>query len=209
MLRLFAVFSAISATAVLALASPAGAAPTVTLQCGDVVTHSVKLAADVVCPDDTSPGLVVGDNGITIDLNGHTVRTAVSHSSQVGIDNSAGHNGVTIRNGTVMTFDTTILLSDASRNRITGVDALAFGTGISITGGRNNRIAGSDADSRGNGIEVSGSPGTEVVHNQLGPRRRPSQAGCGRPRYRAIRSPRSHCRASPRRCRRSGCSYHP
>jgi copper-binding protein NosD len=166
--RLLALLSAFSATAALALAAPAGAAPTATLQCGDVVTHSVKLASDVVCQDDTSPGLVVGENGITIDLNGHTVRTTVSHSSQVGIDNSAGHNGVTIRNGTVMTFDTTILLSGASRNRITGVNALAFGTGISITGGRDNRIKGSDADSRGNGIEVSGSPGTEVVHNQLG-----------------------------------------
>jgi len=168
MLRLFAIAAGFSAAAALTLAPSAGAAAPVTLQCGDVVTHSVKLAADVVCPDDTSPGLVVGENGITIDLNGHVVRTTVSGSTQIGIDNSAGHNGVTIRNGTVMTFDTTILLRDASRNRITGVGALAFGTGISVTGGGRNRISVSDADSRGNGIEVTGSPGTEVLHNQLG-----------------------------------------
>jgi hypothetical protein len=165
--KVLAVLSGLLAAAVLSFASPAGAAA-VTLHCGDVVTHSVKLAADVVCPDDSSPGLIVGENGITIDLNGHVVRTTVTRSTQPGIDNSAGHNGVTIRNGTVMTFDTTILLHDASRNRITGVDALAFGTGILVTGGARNRIAGSDADSRGNGIEVSGSPGTEVVHNHLG-----------------------------------------
>jgi parallel beta-helix repeat protein len=168
MLKKFAFLSSgCMAAAALALSAAGASAAPVTLQCGDVVTHSVKLAADVVCQDDSSPGLVVGENGITIDLNGHTVRTVVSHSSQIGIDNSAGHDGVTIRNGTVMTFDTTILLDGASRNQIRNVNALAFGTGISVTGGGRNRITGSDADSRGNGIEVSGSPGTEVVHNQL------------------------------------------
>lgn len=167
MLRTRALVASGSVAAALLLAAPAGAAP-VTLHCGDVVTHSVKLAADVTCPDDNSPGLVVGANGITIDLGGHVVRTSISHSTQIGIDNSAGHDGVTIRNGTVMTFDTTILLLGASRNRIKDVGAFAFGTGISVTGGSRNLIRGSDADSRGNGIEVSGSPRTTVLHNQLG-----------------------------------------
>ena len=42
-----------------------------TLQCGQTVTHSVKLNADLTdCPDN---GLVIGANDVTVDLNGHTI----------------------------------------------------------------------------------------------------------------------------------------
>lgn len=151
----------------LGIAAPASAAPPVTLNCGDVVTQSVTLAADVVCTDDTSPGLVVGADGITIDLGGHTVRTTVGHSSQIGIDNTAGHDHVTIRNGTVATFDTTIALTAASHNRVSRSVLLPFGTGVVIQGGRDDRVTDSSFGARGAGIDVESSPGVRIVGNTV------------------------------------------
>jgi hypothetical protein len=51
------------------LASPASAEDPI--ECGDTITHSVTLTADLgPCPGD---GLIVGADGITIDLGGHTL----------------------------------------------------------------------------------------------------------------------------------------
>jgi hypothetical protein len=75
------------------------------LGCGATVTQDVTLTADLLdCPGD---GLVVGAAGITVDLNGHTVSGRIisgGDPGQVGIDNSGGHDDVTIRNGTVRDF---------------------------------------------------------------------------------------------------------
>jgi hypothetical protein len=63
----------------------------------------------VNCPDN---GLVIGADGITLNLNGHTVDgDAVSDPScppgrgcDVGVDNLAGHSHVTIEGGTIRQF---------------------------------------------------------------------------------------------------------
>jgi parallel beta-helix repeat protein len=51
----------------LALAAPASAGH---VQCGDTLTQDTKLDADLNC---SGSGLVVGADGITLDLNGHTI----------------------------------------------------------------------------------------------------------------------------------------
>ncbi len=94
------------------------------VQCGDVITESIKLEADLTdCPDD---GLVVGADRITINLNGHEVSSAcvpnVDCAGKVGIDNSGGHDRVRIRNGTVDGFERTILLVGANRNTLAQLD---------------------------------------------------------------------------------------
>ncbi len=60
-----------SMTTLLLAASPAQAAPETPVACGEVVTGTVKLANDLVCPD--TDGLIVGSDNTVIDLNGHRI----------------------------------------------------------------------------------------------------------------------------------------
>lgn len=81
--------------------------------CGQVVTESVTLTGDVAgCLGD---GLVVGADGITIDLAGHSVTAAgpaLCDGGCIGIDNRAGHDGVQIVNGTVSGFGRGVVFDD-------------------------------------------------------------------------------------------------
>ncbi|WP_337062222.1 right-handed parallel beta-helix repeat-containing protein [Kineococcus sp. G2] len=80
------------------LAAPAVAAPprATTVECGAVLTSSVRLAADVVCPD--GDGVVLAADGIELNLNGHAL-VGPGDSSGVGVLVRA--EDVTIRNGTI------------------------------------------------------------------------------------------------------------
>ena len=172
----------------LALAVPAvaGAAPALAqpLHCGDTVTQDTTLTADLLdCPGD---GLIIGGPGITVDLGGHTVAapdTLTGDPAGVGIDNSAGHDGVTIRNGTVNYFrgggvhlvrvdnsqvldlemflpgEFGVLLETGSRNRFASntVNAAPVGLGI----------YGSAVASRGNVIEGNAAAGAQGANIAL------------------------------------------
>ena len=91
-------------------AGPAMAkSPLTTVHCGQTLTQSVKLANDLTnCP---APGLAIGADAITVDLNGHTIDGVVTQTDTCrvlpfgipGID-TGGHNGLTIKNGTVQQF---------------------------------------------------------------------------------------------------------
>ena len=112
------------------LSSSASAAATV--GCGAVVTTNVTLRADIVnCPGD---GLVVGANGIRIDLNGHEL-TGLKSAGSVGIRN-AGHNGVRIESskpfGSINEFDVGVLVTAASRNTISNVLTRAVNIGLRL-----------------------------------------------------------------------------
>jgi parallel beta-helix repeat protein len=132
------------------------------LRCGDTVTQDTTLTADLLdCPDD---GLVIGADGITVDLNGHTISGQIisgSNLQQVGIDNSAGHDDVTIRNGRVEFFyHGGIHLVGADRNRVEGVTLDLFHDfGILLEGGSGNRFTGNSVTRPGPvGIGVYGRP---------------------------------------------------
>jgi len=65
-----------SLTAMLLTAGPAQAQSETSggetpVACGQVVTGTIKVANDLVCPD--TDGLIVGDDNTVIDLNGHTI----------------------------------------------------------------------------------------------------------------------------------------
>ena len=94
--------------------------------CGQVVEGLVELNSDLNC---TGDGLIVGADGTTIRLNGHTIRGPGPDSSKVGI--SVGNqDGVTIEGpGTIEQFQAGILASGAR------------GTSISLATLRENQIA--------------------------------------------------------------------
>ena len=104
-----------------AMLVPASAqARTRQVSCGETITTSTTLAANVTnCPD---PGIVIGADDVTLDLNGHTVG---GNGTGVGIEDTAGHSGVTIEGGTVTGFDVGVVVADAGDTRVRAVSAQA------------------------------------------------------------------------------------
>ena len=86
--------------------------------CGQVVEGLVELNSDLNCSGD---GLIVGADGTTIRLNGHTIRGPGPDSSKVGI--SVGNeDGVRIEGtGTIEGFQAGILASGAKGTSITSM----------------------------------------------------------------------------------------
>jgi hypothetical protein len=137
------------------LALGAGPALAQPLSCGDTVTQDTSLSNDLL--DCHGDGLIIGADGITVDLNGHTISGQIISGGlpdQVGIDNR-GHDDVTIRNGTVTFFARggVHLAPDPNGNRVdrNRVDNLTmdFFGGFAILlegGGSGNRFTGNTVD---------------------------------------------------------------
>jgi hypothetical protein len=158
---------AIAVIAALASLSATDEAPAQQPRCGQVVTEDVRLEGALVCRD-TGAGLIVGADGVTIDLNGYGITQGIGFRGPgVGIDNGEGHDGVTVRNGRVGADGTAIRLIGASGNRLTDVSAGAGAQGMLIQGGSDNTIARS-AISSFNAIRVQGSDGIRIVRNSVG-----------------------------------------
>lgn len=68
--------------------------------CGDTVTASTTFTSNLTC---TGHGLIVGANNITIDGGSYTI-TGDASSSDYGINNSGGWDGVTIKNLNITNF---------------------------------------------------------------------------------------------------------
>lgn len=104
----------------LALAPGAQGAKAVHVNCGETITANTRLANDLTnCPGN---GIIIGADDITLDLNGHTIDgdgvpvegCPADESCDDGVVNSAsenghafnrpGHDGVTIKNGTIQQF---------------------------------------------------------------------------------------------------------
>jgi parallel beta-helix repeat protein len=119
------------------------------------------LKADLVnCSGD---GLVIGANGITIDLNHHRI-DGIGHGA--GVSNRAQHRRVTIRNGTIHGFDTGLYMPGTAYNRFSRIRlAHNDSAGILLTG-RANRIRSSVVSRNGVGIFVSG-PTNDIAANAV------------------------------------------
>lgn len=89
-----------------------------TVFCGQVVTHSILVNNDLY--DCLWDGLVVAADGITIDLNGHTIDGT---GQAAGIRND-GYDSVSIKNGTVVQFGHGVMLNPGVERNI--VEALVL-----------------------------------------------------------------------------------
>ncbi len=133
--------------AILAVPVWTTAAGAAVLGCGQVITQSTLLENDLTgC---TNNGIIVGADSITLDLNGHTVAGTTASGDQGGVV-LVGRTGVTVRNGTVRSFDVGVVIEGGSGNTVEGVNAfdnISFsgtanrgGDGIAILSSRDNRI---------------------------------------------------------------------
>jgi large repetitive protein len=127
--------------------------------CGQVVTTNAFLTHDRYCPGST--GVVVGAAGITIDLKGFTLRGDRS-LGHYGIDDTAGFDGVTVKNGVVRNFYYGIWAQAVEDFSVTGVLASGnAGNGIDIDGAGAS-VKSSSASGNGNHGLVIGNTSAKV-----------------------------------------------
>ena len=95
--------------------------------CGATIVSDTKLHGDLKnCPGN---GIVIGADDITLDLNGHTIDgdgvlgCDEFYACDFGVDNTAGHHGVTIENGTIRDFATAVFVLEAGENRLRRLSA--------------------------------------------------------------------------------------
>ncbi|MFE0424907.1 nitrous oxide reductase family maturation protein NosD, partial [Streptomyces sp. NPDC058953] len=156
----------LGATALLVVAAPAQTANATVLTCGQTVTTSVVLSADLLnCPGD---GLVVGAGGITVDLNGRTIDGV---GLGAGIRNN-GFAGVTLTNsaaapGRVQQFDYGVRLNAGTAGNI--VEKLTIQnnefSGIELNSAHtNNQVRNNLIDRQSHrGITIIGGSGSNVI----------------------------------------------
>jgi parallel beta-helix repeat protein len=132
-------------------ASSAGAG-VAAVHCGSTLTRSTTLTADLVgC---TGSGLVIGADGITVNLAGHTI-SGTNATGGEGIADD-GHGGVRIIGGRITDF------------RLNGV-GIRGGQGSVVRGVTIRRIGagGVEGEPVSAGIVLSDSPASQVVGNDV------------------------------------------
>jgi parallel beta-helix repeat protein len=104
----------LAATALsLALASGAYASKADHVSCGRTITANTTLDSDLTkCK---GPGITIGADNITLDLNGHTIEGTGKGS---GVLNIAGHDGVTIGGGSIRNFAESVAIVGANDNHM-------------------------------------------------------------------------------------------
>jgi parallel beta-helix repeat protein len=147
--------------------------------CGATVTTNTTLHRDLVnCPGN---GIVIGADDITLDLNGHTIDGDGVLSDcppenvdfcDLGVDNTAGHTGVTVKGGSISDF-THGVLDEGSNNVLRGLSVSnSFGSGIALLNAQNDRVTGSFLHDNGltqeaQGVIVFFGSGNQVDGNLL------------------------------------------
>jgi hypothetical protein len=132
--------------------SAAGAAD---VGCGTTVTADVTLGADLTC---SGPGLIVDADHVTVNLNRHRITGARTSDGVT----SAGHHGVTIRNGTITGFGTGVRFTAQSDTRIVKVTVSHNQTGVFSMLGTGIVVTGSQVAGNGLGIGAGGGAGMAV-----------------------------------------------
>ncbi len=94
------------------------------ISCGMTAMTNAVLLQDLTCGGD---GVVVGAAGITIDLNGHTIRG--DDDADVGVDASGGFANVTVKNGVLRNFGRGV---DAFGDHFAVSDVVATGNGVGL-----------------------------------------------------------------------------
>jgi len=132
------------------------------LSCGQVIKQSVKLTANLDCKTD---GLIVGADGITIDLNGFTLTGPGDKSSKVGVM-FADNDGVTVQGpGTIENFQAGALFSGGEDNKISKVTFMNNEIAIFETGAKNTAIEDNSIFDNSIGVAAHSSSGSKLNTN--------------------------------------------
>jgi hypothetical protein len=133
-----------------------GAAP---CSCGDTVLDSRVLTSlddPVVQADCPGDGLVIGANGVTLDLNGNMIRGT---GGGTGVTISPGVSGAVVRGGRVARFGTGVLATSTTGTTVVFVEVRNNQTGLHLVGS-SNTVDSVTAELNGTGIVVLGDDAT-------------------------------------------------
>jgi parallel beta-helix repeat protein len=159
---------AVLAVALAATVPTIGAAGAAVLSCGQTITQSTTLTADVgPC---AAGGVVLGADGITLNLGGFRIFGTPNAGDGAGVL-AQNRVGVVVTNGRVTDFDGGVVILGGSRNTVMGITAqhnigasaghegpslTLYGDGILIQGSSSNSVLNNIADDNGpfSGIAV-------------------------------------------------------
>ena len=146
------------------------------VSCGDTITADTTLDSDLVnCPNN---GIVIGADDVTLDLNGHLIDgdgtefadCAKDEVCDVGVLNS-GHDGVTVRHGSVREFLVGVWGVRVSHNRFLGISSSGNQCcGLGFFRGTRSLVrnsSGSGSGEGGNGMFLVASHHVRVLHNSF------------------------------------------
>lgn len=148
------------------------------VNCGDKVTADTRLDSDL--HNCRNNGIVIGADDVTLNLDGHTIdgdgkllascpRDKICDAGVV----SAGHDGVTVRGGSVREFAVGVLVGGARRNRVLAVSSsgnrfpgiVIFNSARSVV--RDSKIARNGLHTDEAGIVVFHSHQSRIVDNSI------------------------------------------
>jgi hypothetical protein len=147
------------------------------VRCGDTITADTELTRNLVdCPGN---GIVIGADDIELDLNGHTIDgdgvlgCTDFYACDFGVDNTAGHHGVTIEDGSIRDFATAVFVLGGNRNRLLGLTSShnVLG-GMLVIASAGTRIAHDSVSANGlttdqAGLIVFDSRGIRITRNSV------------------------------------------
>ena len=149
----------------------------INVSCGDRITADTTLDSDLIgCPNH---GIVIGADDVKLDLNGHTIdgdgTPAVGCNPRkefcdVGVLNR-GHDGVTVKHGSVREFNVGVWGLRVSHNRLLGISSSGNQCcGLGFFRGTRSLVrnsSGSDSGKGGNGMFLIASHHVRVIHNSF------------------------------------------
>ena len=159
------------------LAIGGGQASAAQVGCGDTITTDTTLHHNLTnCPNN---GIVIGADDITVDLNGHRVDgdgtmfagCPEDEPCDLGVLND-GHDGVTVRDGSVRQFAVGALLFSARHNRVLGISSsknLFFGFYVAESARSlvRNSSGSRNPAPEGDGLGLFGCHRVRIVHSSF------------------------------------------
>jgi hypothetical protein len=103
-------------------APPAQASVTGTPTCGETITTSLTLTANLDCSaDTTTSALIIGASGVTVNLNGFSILGPGANASTIGIDDRSGYNSLTVKNGSMSNLYGDVMAIGSPSSILTGL----------------------------------------------------------------------------------------
>jgi parallel beta-helix repeat protein len=104
------------------------------VQCGAVLTSNTKLTSSLTC-DGSGDALSIGADGVTLNLNGHTITGPGAYATAYAGVRVAGHDKARITNGKITGFQAAVVLDESTRAVVSKVNAYGNDQGLNLSGG--------------------------------------------------------------------------